>query len=136
MAIRARSFRDAKSQAKSNPELVWWVFMRLSGMALVVLTMFHLFKNYITTPEIGWDYASVVGKYAEVTERLYLLALLTLGLTHGTNGLRYVIDDLTARNPVARFWVKSLAYSLIGVILIFGILALFVNVPPPAPPGG
>ena len=133
MAIKARSFRDAKSQAKSNPELVWWVFMRLSGMALVVLTMFHLFKNYIIVSELEWDWISVVGKYSEVTERLYLLALLALGLTHGTNGLRYVIDDATAKNPVARFWTKSLAYSVIGVILIFGILALFVNVPAPTP---
>ncbi len=134
MAIKARSFRDAKSQAKSNPELVWWVFMRLSGMALVVLTMFHLFKNYIITSELGWDYASVVGKYSEVTERLYLLALLALGLTHGTNGLRYAIDDMTSRNPVARFWVKSLAYIVIALIFVFGLLALFVNVTPPAPP--
>lgn len=134
MAIRARSFRDAKAQAKSNPELVWWVFMRLSGMALVVLTMFHLFNNYIVTSELGWDYASVVGKYSEVTERLYLLALLALGLTHGTNGLRYVIDDSTAKNPVARFWVKSLAYIVIALIFVFGLLALFVNVTPPAPP--
>ena len=133
MAIKARSFRDAKAQAKSNPELVWWVFMRLSGMALVVLTMFHLFKNYIIVSELEWDWISVVGKYSEVTERLYLLALLALGLTHGTNGLRYVIDDATAKNPVARFWVKSLAYSVIGVILIFGILALFINVPAPTP---
>ncbi len=134
MAIRARSFRDAKAQAKSNPELVWWVFMRLSGMALVVLTMFHLFKNYIITSELGWDYASVVGKYSEVTERLYLLALLALGLTHGTNGLRYAIDDMTSRNPQLRFWVKSLAYIVIAVIFVFGLLALFVNVTPPAPP--
>jgi succinate dehydrogenase / fumarate reductase membrane anchor subunit len=108
--------------------------MRLSGIALVVLTMFHLFQNYIITSELGWDYASVVGKYAEVTERLYLLALLALGLTHGTNGLRYVIDDATSRNPVARFWIKSLVYSLIAVIFVFGLLALFVNVTPPAPP--
>ena len=134
MAIRARSFRDAKAQAKSNPELVWWVFMRLSGMALVVLTMFHLFNNYIVTSELGWDYAGVVFKYSEVTERLYLLALLALGLTHGTNGLRYFIDDSTAKNPVARFWVKSLAYIVIALIFVFGLLALFVNVTPPAPP--
>ena len=68
MAIKARSFKDARSQAKSNPELVWWVFMRLSGMALVVLTMFHLFKNYIIVSELEWDWASVVGKYGEVTD--------------------------------------------------------------------
>ena len=130
MAIKARSFKDARAQAKSNPELVWWVFMRLSGTFLVVLTFFHLFNNYIIQSELGWDYDSVVYKYAETSEKLYLLALLTLGLAHGTNGLRYVVDDTTSRSPQARFWIKTLSYTVIAAILVFGILALLI---PPAP---
>jgi succinate dehydrogenase / fumarate reductase, membrane anchor subunit len=125
MAIRARTFKDAKSQARSNPELAWWVFMRVSGVFLVVLTFFHLFKNYITVSEISWDYDSVRYVYADVTERLYLFALLTLGTLHGMNGLRYVMDDMTSRNPQARFWVKTIVYTVIIAILAFGALALF-----------
>ena len=130
MAIKARSFTDARSQAKSNPELVWWVFMRLSGTFLVVLTFFHLFNNYIIQSELGWDYDSVVYKYSDITEKLYLLALLSLGVAHGTNGLRYVIDDTTSRSPQARFWIKLTSYTVIAAILVFGILALLI---PPAP---
>jgi succinate dehydrogenase / fumarate reductase, membrane anchor subunit len=130
MAIKARSFKDARSQAKSNPELVWWVFMRLSGSFLVVLTFFHLFNNYIIQSELGWDYDSVVYKYSDITEKLYLLALLSLGLAHGTNGLRYVIDDTTSRSPQARFWIKLISYTVIAAILVFGILALLI---PPVP---
>jgi succinate dehydrogenase / fumarate reductase, membrane anchor subunit len=130
MAIKARSFQDARAQAKSNPELVWWVFMRLSGTFLVVLTFFHLFQNYITVSELIWDYDTVVFKYSQMTEKLYLLALLLLGLAHGTNGLRYVIDDTTSRSPQARFWIKLASYTVIAAILVFGILALLI---PPAP---
>jgi succinate dehydrogenase / fumarate reductase, membrane anchor subunit len=130
MAIKARTFSDARAQAKSNPELVWWVFMRLSGTFLVVLTFFHLFNNYIIQSELGWDYESVVYKYSDITEKLYLLALLTLGLAHGTNGLRYVIDDTTSRSPQSRFWIKLISYTVIAAILIFGILALLI---PPVP---
>jgi succinate dehydrogenase / fumarate reductase, membrane anchor subunit len=130
MAIKARSFKDARSQAKSNPELVWWVFMRLSGTFLVVLTFFHLFNNYIIQSELGWDYDSVVYKYSDITEKLYLLALLSLGVAHGTNGLRYVIDDTTSRSPQSRFWIKLTLYTVIAAILVFGILALLI---PPAP---
>jgi succinate dehydrogenase / fumarate reductase, membrane anchor subunit len=130
MAIKARTFSDARAQAKSNPELVWWVFMRLSGSFLVLLTFFHLFNNYIIISEIDWEYDAVVYAYSSITEKLYLLALLLLGLAHGTNGLRYVIDDTTSRSPVARFWIKTLSYTVIAAILVFGILALLI---PPAP---
>ncbi len=131
MAIKARSFRDAKAQAKSNPELVWWVFMRLSGSALVVLTLFHLFKNHIAVDEGSWDYEQIASSYAGWWNKLYLFALLTLGLVHGANGIRYVIDDFTAKKPAARFWVKSVTFSLIGAVLVFGMLALIVDLPVP-----
>jgi succinate dehydrogenase / fumarate reductase, membrane anchor subunit len=131
MAIRARSFKDARAQTKSNPELAWWVFMRLSGSALVVLTLFHLFKNYIFVDEARWDYEAIASSYTDWWNKLYLLALLGLGLMHGANGLRYVIDDATAKNRVARFWLKTLAYSAIGAIFVFGLLALVVKIPVP-----
>jgi succinate dehydrogenase / fumarate reductase, membrane anchor subunit len=134
MAIKARSFRDAKAQAKSNPELVWWVFMRLSGSALVLLTLFHLFKNHIAVDEARWDYEAVASSYANWWNKLYLFALLGLGLMHGGNGIRYVIDDATAKNPAARFWIKSIVYSLIGAVLVFGLLALIVEIPVPGVP--
>ncbi len=135
MAIRARTFRDAKAQARSNPELAWWVFMRLSGAFLVLLTFFHLYQNYIIRSELGADYDYVAYQYSFVGEKLYLLALLTLGMLHGSNGLRYVIDDLTARNARLRFWLKLVLYTLITAILVFGALALFSN-PTIALPGG
>ena len=134
MAIKARTFKDARSQAKSNPELAWWVFMRLSGTALVVLTLFHLFKNYIVADEAGWDYETIASSYADWWNKLYLMALLGLGLMHGGNGLRYVIDDATAKNRVARFWWKTVAYSVIGAVFVFGFLALVVKIPVPGVP--
>jgi succinate dehydrogenase / fumarate reductase, membrane anchor subunit len=130
MAIKARNFKDARSQASSNPELVWWVFMRLSGTFLVLLTFFHLFNNYIVISELDWSYTAVQYSYASVTEKLYLLALLSLGMAHGTNGLRYVIDDTTSRSPQARFWIKLISYTVIAAILVFGVLALFITPPP------
>lgn len=131
MAIRARTFRDARAQARSNPELAWWVFMRLSGIFLVVLTLFHLFKNYILASELSWDYEKTAVSYASTWNRLYLLALLGLGIAHGINGLRYGIDDYAARNPRLRFWLKSLMYIIAIAVVVFGALALVVRPPIP-----
>lgn len=136
MAIRARRFSDARAQARSNPELAWWVFMRLSGVFLIGLTFFHLFANYIVVSELDADYEFVATRYASVTERLYLFALLALGLIHGTNGMRYGIDDWTAKYPRTRFWLKWGLYALTAAIFTFGALALFVgalNRPHPIP---
>jgi succinate dehydrogenase / fumarate reductase membrane anchor subunit len=136
MAIRARRLSDARAQARSNPELAWWVFMRLSGVFLVVLTFFHLFSNYIVVSELAADYEYVAARYAMVTERLYLFALLALGVLHGANGMRYGIDDLTARNPRLRFWVKWSFYTVTAAVFVFGALALFtgsLNRPHPIP---
>lgn len=127
MAIRARRYQDARAQARTNVELAWWVFMRLSGLFLVVLTTFHLFSQYIVRSEMDATYEYVVVQYASITERLYLFALLALGTLHGANGLRYVIDDATARNPRARFWAKSVFYTVIAAVLTFGTIALFVG---------
>ncbi len=131
MAVRARTFKDARAQAKSNPELAWWVFMRLSGTALVILTLFHLFKNYIIADEASWYYEAVASSYTDWWNKLYLMALLGLGLMHGANGFRYIIDDATAKNPVARFWLKSSVYTIVGVVLVFGFLALTIKIPVP-----
>lgn len=127
MAIRARRYQDARAQARTNIELAWWVFMRLSGLFLIILTTFHLFSQYIVRSEIDATYEYVVVQYASITERLYLFALLWLGILHGTNGLRYVIDDATAKSPRARFWTKAAFYTVIIAVLTFGTLALFVG---------
>ncbi len=127
MALKAKTFKEAQSSASSNPELFWWVFMRVSGTFLVVLTLFHLFKNYIFVSELSWDYEKVAVEYSQAWEKLYLLALLTLGLLHGGNGMRYVIEDTTAKNPVAGFWIKTISYTVMAAILVFGALALFSN---------
>ncbi|HWG85107.1 MAG TPA: succinate dehydrogenase [Deinococcales bacterium] len=135
MAIRARRLADARAQARNNTELAWWVFMRLSGVFLVFLTFFHLFQNYIIRDEMAADYDYVVAQYSLVSERLYLFALLALGLMHGVNGLRYGIDDWTAKRPELRLRLKALTYTVVAAIFVFGTLALFVGTPG-AIPGG
>jgi succinate dehydrogenase / fumarate reductase, membrane anchor subunit len=134
MAIKARRFKDAKAQATSNPELIWWVFMRLSGTALVLLTLFHLFKNHISVDEASWDYEKIASSYADGWNKLYLGTLLTLGILHGGNGIRYVIEDATAKNPAARVWAKGIIFTLLGAVMVFGLLALIIRLPIPGVP--
>ena len=124
MAVRAKSFSDAKTQSASNLELFWWVFMRISGVALVFLALGHLYiQNVLLNPgEVDYDF--VAERLSQTTWKLYDWLLLSLALLHGTNGTRYVIDDYIHSAPV-RFWVKAVFYSLVVLLFAMGSLVLF-----------
>lgn len=124
MAIRSRRFAEARLEASSNLELFWWVFMRISGVVLVFLLLGHMWMNAILTDLNTIDYDYVAKRLSQTTWKLYDWLILALGLLHGANGLRYVLDDWV-RNRALRFWAKVVAYGLIGFLFAYGSLSLF-----------
>ncbi len=124
MAIRARRYEDAKRQASTNLELAWWVFMRISGLLLVFLALGHLYIQNILVNAGEIDYDYVAKRLSQTTWKVYDWLLLALALLHGTNGMRYVIDDLV-RNPAVRFWVKTVFYTVVAILFFLGSLVLF-----------
>ncbi|KGQ22740.1 succinate dehydrogenase hydrophobic membrane anchor subunit [Thermus filiformis] len=124
MAIKSRRFEEARLEASSNLELFWWVFMRVSGVVLVFLLLGHMWMNAILTDLNTIDYDYVAKRLSQTTWKLYDWLILALGLLHGANGLRYVLDDWV-RDPAKRFWTKVVAYGLIGFLFVYGSLSLF-----------
>lgn len=124
MAIKSRRFEEARLEASSNLELFWWVFMRVSGVVLVFLLLGHMWMNAILTDLNTIDYDYVAKRLSQTTWKLYDWLILALGLLHGVNGLRYVLDDWV-RDPAKRFWTKVVVYGLIGFLFAYGSLSLF-----------
>jgi succinate dehydrogenase / fumarate reductase membrane anchor subunit len=124
MAIKSRRFEEARLEASSNLELFWWVFMRVSGVVLVFLLLGHMWMNAILTDLNTIDYDYVAKRLSQTTWKLYDWLILALGLLHGANGLRYVLDDWV-RDPAKRFWTKVVAYGLVGFLFVYGSLSLF-----------
>jgi len=125
MAMRARRFEEAKRLASSNLELAWWIFMRVSGVLLVFLVLGHLYTRAVIFDfhrDLDYDY--MVRVMNSVTWKFYNWLLLFLSILHGTNGLRYIIDDHIA-SARARAWVKVLVYTLVFLVTAFGTLALW-----------
>lgn len=119
--VRPRS-RASKS---GNFELNSWVFMRGSGLLLVVLVFGHLFVNLMTGSGIHQvDFAFVAGKWANPFWQVWDLAMLWLAELHGANGLRTIINDY-ATKPGTRFTLKTLLYFATGVVLVLGTLVIF-----------
>ncbi len=102
-----------------------WLFMRGSGLLLVVLVLGHLFVNLMTGRGIHQiDFAFVAGKWANPFWQVWDLLLLWLAEIHGMNGLRTIINDY-ATKPSTRFTLKTLLYFSALVVIVLGTLVIF-----------
>ncbi|OZM75000.1 succinate dehydrogenase [Amycolatopsis antarctica] len=113
------------SARRSNFELYSWLFMRLSGMALIVLVLGHLFiMNILDGGVHRLNFAFVAGRWASPFWQFWDLSMLWLAQLHGGNGLRTIIDDY-ARKDSTRFWLKIVLYVSMVLILAVGTMVIF-----------
>jgi succinate dehydrogenase / fumarate reductase membrane anchor subunit len=120
-----RSPYRPRSRQGGNFELNSWLFMRGSGLLLVVLVFGHLFVNLMKGQGIHQiDFAFVAGKWANPFWQVWDLAMLWLAQLHGTNGLRTIINDY-ATKPNTRFALKTLLYFSALVVIVLGTLVIF-----------
>ncbi|CAN5813630.1 succinate dehydrogenase hydrophobic membrane anchor subunit [soil metagenome] len=118
---------------RSNFELYSWFFMRISGLILIFLSLYHLvWWNLI----VGVEHLSadlVRERWENPFWRLFNVALLLFAMLHGLNGLRYSIEDYV-RKPGAQVAVKAVAYTLVLTAMAIGAFALFTYNPVVAAP--
>jgi succinate dehydrogenase / fumarate reductase membrane anchor subunit len=110
---------------RSNVELYAWLFMRLSGLLLIVLVLGHLFiMNILDGGVQRINFAFVAGRWSSPFWQFWDLSMLWLAEIHGTNGLRTVINDY-ARRDATRFWLKILLYTSAVLVLALGTFVIF-----------
>ena len=113
-------------------EMVAWLFMRLSGVVLLVLIFGHLFVNLMVGEGIhAIDFGFVAGKWADPFWQVWDLAMLWLAMLHGTNGVRTIINDYAERDRT-RMTLKTVLYIASAVIIVLGTLVIFTFDPCPA----
>lgn len=127
--IKAKRFEDARAQATGNQELFWWVFMRISGIVLMFLVLGHIYMTFIQGSEVETaTYDAIVNKLSQPVWKLYDWLIMVLAILHGVNGARYVMEDYLPEKST-RFWVKSLFYTVVGVIFVWGTIGLYTFTP-------
>lgn len=120
---RARKRRATSSG--SSFEMYSWIFMRMSGLLLVVLVLGHLLiMNILDGGVQRINFGFVAGRWASPFWRTWDLMQLWLAELHGTNGLRTVINDYAVRDTT-RFWLKMLLYTSAFLVLVLGTLVIF-----------
>lgn len=109
----------------SNLEKWGWIYMRASGVLLIVLIFGHLFVNLMTGDGIHQiDFAFVAGKLASPFWQWWDVLMLWLALIHGANGMRTIVNDYVTNATVRRVLVWSLWLSAAFLILL-GTLVVF-----------
>lgn len=134
-APRSPRARTTRRTARTNFELYGWVFMRASGVLLVVLIFGHLFMNLIDGEGISAiDFGFVAGKWASPLWQVWDLLMLWLAMIHGANGVRTIINDYAERDGT-RLVLKSLLALAFTAVVVLGTLVIFTfdPCPPDAP---
>jgi succinate dehydrogenase / fumarate reductase, membrane anchor subunit len=127
-----RSPYGRRTTTRGNFELYSWVFMRASGVVLVVLVFGHLFVNLMVGEGVhAIDFAFVGGKWSNPFWQVWDLLMLWLAMFHGTNGVRTIINDYAQRDST-RGILKSLLYLAFTVVVVLGTLVIFTFDPCPA----
>jgi len=125
--------RDARTSVRDQPRLqrrprvkteVWsWYFMRISGLILLFLALFHFFMTHILHDVTDTNSAFVQARWQNPLWRLYDWALLALGLFHGVNGLRFIMDDYI-QTPWRRAATKAVVYGLVVAMFAYGTITI------------
>ncbi|MET9439988.1 succinate dehydrogenase hydrophobic membrane anchor subunit [Streptomyces sp. NPDC006610] len=123
-APRMRTKKTPKS-TRGNFELATWLFMRLSGVLLVVLVITHLLIQLVLDGGVSKvGFAFVAGRWASPFWQVWDLLMLWLGMLHGGNGLRTIINDYAERANT-RLWLKGLLYTATVFTILLGTLVIF-----------
>lgn len=129
---KAPFVRRNRRTTRGNTELWGWIFMRASGVLLVVLIFGHLFVNLWAGKGIhAIDFGFVAGKWASPFWQVWDLMMLWLAMIHGSNGVRTVINDYAERDTT-RLVLKSVLALAFVVVVVLGTLVIFTFDPCPA----
>lgn len=115
----------ARRKRGFNLEKWGWVFMRASGVVLIVLIFGHLFVNLMVGDGIhALDFAFIAGKFATPFWQWWDVLMLWLALIHGGNGMRTIVNDYvtTPKVRTALVWAIGLAA---GLLIVLGTLVVF-----------
>lgn len=120
-----RTPRSAVRRKGPNLEKWGWIYMRVSGVLLLVLIFGHLFVNLMLGEGIhGIDFAFVAGKLASPFWQWWDVLMLWLALIHGANGMRTIVNDYVTHERTRTVLVWAL-WLTAGFLILLGTLVVF-----------
>lgn len=116
----ARTAAEARERASGSFELWTWYFMRISGLLLVFLVLGHFTIVHLIGGGIDRvDFAFVTGRWSNPLWQVWDWLMLFLGLLHGANGMKTIINEYVHRTGL-RATLKSTLYVLTLIFILLG----------------
>jgi succinate dehydrogenase / fumarate reductase membrane anchor subunit len=120
-----RAPKAVRRQRRFNVEKWGWIYMRASGVVLMVLIFGHLFVNLFAGQGVkAIDFAFVGGKLSQPFWQVWDTLLLWLALIHGANGMRTIVNDY-ASNRLLRVTFKGALIASAVVLIVLGTLVIY-----------
>ena len=117
--------RAGHERPRRGAEFWWWVFMRVSGIVLLVLAVGHVLIMHVFGKGVDRvNFAFVALRWQQPFWRTWDWLMLSLALVHGINGLRVVILDYI-RRPGLRiattwfFFIVGMIMFALGTVVVF-----------------
>lgn len=130
--VTTRAASPGRRTTRGNAEMAAWVFMRGSGVLLVVLIFGHLFSNLVAGEGVSAiDFGFVAGKWSSLLWQVWDLLMLWLAMIHGTVGVRTIINDY-AGSDRTRLVLKAVLLAASVTVVVLGTLVIFTFDPCPA----
>lgn len=123
---------QAPVKKRTNWEKWGWIYMRVSGVLLIVLVFGHLFSNLMIGDGVhAIDFGFVGGKLSQPFWMVWDTLLLWLALIHGANGMRTIVNDYVSRPGLAKAFKIALFLSA-ALLILLGTLVIYTFDPCPA----
>lgn len=117
--------RAGRQRPGKGGEFWWWVFMRVSGILLLVLAVGHVLIMHVLGNGVDRvDFGFVAVRWQNPFWQTWDWLMLSLALVHGINGLRAISLDYIRRAGVrvAVNWT----FAIVGIVLFtLGTVVVF-----------
>lgn len=114
--------RSVKIQ--SNFERNAFMFMRLSGIALLLLAVGHMMLQHVLNSSTNLTIQFVAQQWNSWGWKVFDFLLLVFAISHGINGLRNVLEDYV-HNRTAVKWIKILLLIFVVATILWAGYAIW-----------
>lgn len=110
-----------KVTVQSNFERYAFMFMRLSGIALLILAVGHMMIQHVLNSTANLTLQFVAEQWNDWGWKAYDMLLLAFAIPHGVNGLRNVLEDYIHNKRTVRIINIILAVFVVATVIWAGI---------------
>ena len=102
MAAVTGTITHRKIQRQANLERIAYLFMRLSGVALLILAVGHMMIQHVLNSSANLTIQFVALQWNAWGWKVYDMLLLIFAYFHGINGLRNILEDYVHNRSVIK----------------------------------